>query len=232
MQLATLEAETLSAGVPRRQLGHAEQQTLSALVTSDLIRVSEQRVRFSHDLLGDWARMMVLVGEPPSDCAANRDRAASPRWHRAVRLFGQRLLEQAPQGSDQWRRTVEQMEDGSDAGKVVRDLFLESLFLATNANQLLQRVWSVLTGDDGRLLNRLLDRFLFVATLPDPRLAEIAETAEAAVRLEHAFRIPFWPYWGPVLTILHAQARGGRPACSLDGGPGLLPLAADDADRT
>jgi len=205
MQLATLEAETLSAGVPRRQLGHAEQQTLPALLQADLIRVSDQRVRFSHDLLGDWARMMVLVGEKPTNSPADRNRAASPRWHRAVRLFGQRLLEQAPQDCDQWRRTVEQMEDGSDAGKVVRDLFLESLFLATNATELLQRVWLVLTADNGRLLNGLLDRFLFVATLPDPRLVEIAETAEAAARLEHAFRIPFWPHWGPVLTILHAH---------------------------
>jgi len=206
MHLATLEAETLSAGVPRMRLGHAEQQTLPALVASDLIRVSNQRVRFSHDLLGDWARMMVLVGEKPTDSLADCERAASPRWHRAVRLFGQRLLEQAPQGCEQWRRSIEQMvEYGSDAGYVVRDLFLESLFLATNAQELLERVWPVLTANNGQLLNRLLDRFLFVATLPDPRLAEIAETAEAAARLEHAFRIPFWPYWGPVLMILHAH---------------------------
>jgi hypothetical protein len=205
MRVVTFEAETLSAGVPRMRLEYGEQQTLPALVASDLIRISDQRVRFSHDLLGDWARMMVLVGEPPTDSPANRDRAASPRWHRAVRLYGQRLLEQTPHDCERWRLTVEQTEDGSDSGKVVRDLLLESLFLAINAGELLNRVWSVLTSDTGRLLNRLLDRFLFVATLPDPRLAEIAETAEAAARLEHAFRIPFWPYWGSVLTILCAR---------------------------
>ena len=124
MHLATLEAETLSAGVPRMRLGQAEQQTLPALVKSDLIRVRDERVRFSHDLLGDWARMRVLVGENPTDSPTHLDRAASPRWHRAVRLFGQRLLEQAAQSRDQWRRSVEQLEeDRSDAGNVVHNLF-------------------------------------------------------------------------------------------------------------
>jgi hypothetical protein len=76
----------------------------------------------------------------------------------------------------------------------------------TNAQDLLERVWPELVANDGRLLNRLLDRFMFVATLPDPRLSQIAESAEDLARFEHAFRIPFWPHWGPVLTVLQAHS--------------------------
>jgi hypothetical protein len=205
LRLGMLEAETLSTGVPCVEFGHAELETLSDLATADLVRIGDARVRFSHDLLGDWSRMMVLVGQKPTDSIEHRDRAASPRWHRAVRLFGQRLLEQASAGCEDWRWSVEQMEDGSVAGAVIRDLFLESLFLATNAEELLERVWLVLTADRGRLLNKLLDRFLFTATLPDSALAEFAGSAEAFARLEHEFRVPFAPVWGPVLTVLHGH---------------------------
>ena len=88
---------------------------------------------------------------------------------------------------------------------LLRDLFLDALFQATNATELLNRTWDSLTAGNGALLNRLLDRFLFVASLPDPRLEALSSDQEAATRLEHLLRIPFWPYWGPLLTVLHAR---------------------------
>ena len=63
MKLAMAEAETLSRGVPRTQLGHAEQQTLRGLEQSGLIRIRDDRISLAHDLLGDWARLRVLVAE-------------------------------------------------------------------------------------------------------------------------------------------------------------------------
>ena len=180
MNLATVEAETLSRGVPRRQLEHSEQATLPALIQSDLIRIREERVSFAHDLLGDWARLRVLVGEDPTSSPTSRSRAASPRWQQAVRLFGQRLLEHSDDGQERWRRSVEETIEGSAPDELMRDLFLEALFLASNAAELLDRTWATLTSNNGRLLNRLLDRFLFVATLPDPRLAVLSEDQEVA----------------------------------------------------
>jgi hypothetical protein len=203
-RMATTEAAALSAGVPLTRLEHAERAALRGLVTADLVRVRNERVRFSHDLLGDWARLRALIGEEPAAAAALRARACSPRWHRAVRLFGQRLLEKGGEGAAPWRDLIERVDDGSDAGVVVRDLFLEAVVLADNSAELLRRVWPVLCDQEGRLLQRLLDRFLFVATVPDPRISEALDPATAA-RLEYRFRIPFWPYWGAVLTFLHEQ---------------------------
>ncbi len=88
---------------------------------------------------------------------------------------------------------------------LLRDLFLDGLFQATNAVELLNRTWDSLTAGNGALLRRLLDRFLIVASLPDPRLVVLSEDQEQAARFQHLFRIPFWPYWGPVLTVLHAR---------------------------
>ena len=99
--LGILEGDTLSAGIASMQLEQSEQGALAALAASDLVRVRDERVRFSHDLLGDWARMRVLVGEQSLSSAAMGDRANLPRWHRAVRLYGQRLLEGSVDGPEQ-----------------------------------------------------------------------------------------------------------------------------------
>jgi len=44
-----------------------------------------------------------------------------------------------------------------------------------------------------------------VATLPDTQLLALSGDQDDAVRFEHAFRVPCWPYWGPVLAALHTH---------------------------
>jgi hypothetical protein len=204
MKLAATEAETLSRGVPRTQLDSGEQKTLPGLEQSGLIHIRDDRVSLAHDLLGDWARLRVLVAEDATS-SGTESRAGSPRWQQAVRLFGQRLLEISADGEARWRRSVENVRGESVSAGLLRDLFLDALFQAINAIELLNRTWTTLTAGDGALLNRLLDRFLFVASLPDPRLAVLSGDQEEATRLEHLLRVPFWPYWGPLLTVLHAR---------------------------
>ena len=133
MRLGTLEGDTLLASVQRAQLEQSEQAALGSLTASDLVRIRDQRVRFTHDMLGDWARLNVLIGKSGLGAPSVRARAKLPRWHRAMRLFGQRLLEQAKDGPDRWRQTVEGLEDGTEEGAIIRDQLLEALFLATNA---------------------------------------------------------------------------------------------------
>jgi hypothetical protein len=203
--VATQEADRLSNGVSRQSLGFAEQQALPGLASSGLVRLKDERVAFTHDLLGDWARMRVLVGDGAITSFVNQKRAQSPRWHKAIRLFGQRILEQTGGDIDQWRACVENVPDEPAFGALVRDLFLESLFLATHALTLIERAWPVLISNSGALLRRLLDRFLYVATLPDIRLLALSEDKDEALLLAHALRVPYWPYWAPMLMALRAH---------------------------
>jgi hypothetical protein len=186
-------------------LEHGEQTTLPGLEQSGLIRIRDDRVLLAHDLLGDWARMRVLVAEDSSTFLSTESRAASPKWQQAIRLFGQRLLETAAGGQERWRIAVEGVTAESAAAGLMRDLFLDALVLASNCIELLNQNWVILTARHGALLNRLLDRFLIVATLPDPRAAVLSDDPETAAKFEHLFRIPFWPYWGPLLTVLHGR---------------------------
>jgi hypothetical protein len=187
------------------KLDQSEQAALGSLIASDLVRIRDQRVRFAHDMLGDWARLYVLIGEPSLSAPDVRTRAKLPRWHRALRLYGQRLLEQAEDGPERWQQAIEGLEDGTEEATIIRDLFLEALFLGTNATELLECSRNALSANGGRLLRLMLERFLYVATLPDPRIETLlAEPAERA-EWEHFFRLPYWPYWGPMLTVLHAH---------------------------
>ena len=204
-RLGTLEANTLVASVPHMQLEQSEQAALGSLIASDLVRVRDQRVRFTHDMLGDWARLHVLLGEPGLSAPSVRARAKLPRWHRAMRLFGQRLLEQAFDGPERWREAVEGLQDGTEEGAIIRDQLVEALFLATNALALLERSWEALTANRGRLLALMLERFMFAATLPDPRIGALLSETEDTGEWDHLFRLPYWPYWGPMLTALHAH---------------------------
>ena len=205
MRLGTLEGDTLLASVQRMQLEQSEQAALGSLTSSDLVRIRDQRVRFTHDMLGDWARLNVLIGEPGLSSPSVRARAKLPRWHRAMRLFGQRLLEQADDGPERWRQAVEGLGDGTEEGAIIRDQLVEALFLATNAVALLERSWEALTANRGRLLALMLERFMFAATLPDPRIGALLSQTEASGEWDHLFRLPYWPYWGPMLTALHAH---------------------------
>jgi len=114
---------------------------------SDLVRIRDQRVRFTHDMLGDWARLNVPDRRTGLSAPSVRARAKLPRWHRPMRLFGQRLLEQAEDGPERWRQAVEGLEDGTEEGAIIRDQLVEALFLATNAVPLLQRSWDALVAN-------------------------------------------------------------------------------------
>src|SRR5690606_24280199 len=138
----------------------------AGLISSDLLRPRNERIRFSHDLLGDWARLKVLIGEDPTRSSEGLQRCASARWHRAMRLFGRWLLAQ-PDGVRQWSQALTRADNETTEGTVISDLLLEAVILTENSRQLLELAWPVLGEGGGRLLRRLLDRFLFVATIPD-----------------------------------------------------------------
>ena len=201
-KIAAIEASGLASGVPLTSLEYSEQQALESLTSADLLKRRSERIKFSHDLLGDWARLRVLIGDDPTGSNEGIQRCAMARWHRAVRLFGRWLLSQTD-GVSRWSAAVSRAEgDGTDQGTVVRDLLLESVVVNENSRASLSAAWPILSKSDGQLLKLLLDRFMFVATIPDLRLSGLTKNANVAPQVEVAFRVPLWPYWGAVLETL------------------------------
>ena len=71
----------------------------------------------------------------------------------------------------------------------------------------------------------------FVATLPDPRVAALIQAEADGAQFEHLCRVPYWPYWGPLLTVLHAHRTDVIRLAPINGA-NMFAVAQGDAART
>jgi hypothetical protein len=201
------EASSFTGGVPLSVLKQSEQLVLPELESAQLLRVERERVYFTHDLLGDWSRLRILIGFNKLEHAGKlRNLSTNPRWHHAIRLFSLHTLEQEDDCS-LWFQLLQKLNDGSIYGMVASDIFLEAVALSTNSSIFLERLWPQLSASDGVLLQRLIRRFRHAASFPDKRITSTTSDDELRLRFSASFRIPYWPYWGPMLTFLHLHAK-------------------------
>ncbi len=159
------------------------------------------RIRFAHELYGDWVRLQILISHEADLPAYLETRLDSPVWHRAIRLSALRLIDNDPQ---KWLAELQRL---APQPGLVRDHFLESPLYSADPEGALGRVWHMLVDDEGASLRRFLARFLHAATMADPRLSVSIEDEDSAlaVHVRAAFPIPYWPLWIPVLQVLWAH---------------------------
>lgn len=197
-KLGSVEADQFLTAVPIEEFSSDECRLATGLQEDRVVWIRDEQVGFEHDLLGDWARTRLLIGRRHEILEQMPEKAFNPRWHRAIRLYGLRLLENQQHDTHEWVQLITGLSrDGKH--KVESDLVLESVVFAGNAEHLLEQVWSHLAANEGTLLTRLLTRFLHVASFPDPRFGRLTDEVGMAAIL----RIPFRPLWFPVLRILY-----------------------------
>lgn len=211
MDIGVKESASLNAGVPRAALKGSQQPMLRGLEQDGALFRRHERLFFQHDLLADWARLRALMGESPVPASRWRELARNPRWHAALRLFGVWLLE--TDRIDLWERLEAEVRNAGDVS--AGSLLLEAVLVASDPAGLIRRLWPLLVADDGARLTALLGRFLYVGTVPDPRLPEWGFTAQDVAAVEHAHRVPNEQDWLPILAELRAQAVGAARAAPI-----------------
>jgi len=198
--LSAREADNFRDGLPIGDLESDESRLLHELQQDQILTCHDEQVSFQHDLLGDWARSRYLLSRQQECSSLVAEKSFNPRWHRAIRLFGLRHLESSTLGTEKWKQLVLDLaSDGKP--KIEVDLILESVLFAANTVERLEEIWVHLLGSDCFLLNRLLNRFMHIATLPDPRFQTDGYNATCASN----YRIPYWPMWLPFLGVLHRK---------------------------
>ena len=204
--LGEKQADNLESETPTDTFSISDLGSLDSLIGDRLCREREERLSFYHDLYGDWARQRVLLGKTNTLQEYIKPRASSPLWHRAIRLYGLHLLEKN-EDAEAWRSALISLYGDNNTPDSTSDLLLEAVIFAANPLPLLEHIWSDLAANDGLLLRRLLIRFLHIATVPNPVILAIAsqlgsdlETTAATIQ-----RIPYWPYWLPMLRFLHTH---------------------------
>ena len=195
-QLAEQQAEPLSP----QTVASTATNTVNDLVNERVLKFTGGRLSFEHDLLGDWSRLQVLIEKRSSLTAFVQSKIISPFWNRAVRLYGLYLLEQGDPA--QWKETLDAFAISESRGSLSQDLILEAVVFAANPARLLEDLWPFLREDGGKLLRRLLGRFLYTATEPNPHRLALAKTPTDELRQSTEDRMPYWPYWLPMLNFL------------------------------
>lgn len=159
------------------------------------------RLSFEHDLASDWARYKYLK-EIGSDVERWSGLASQPLWVAALRMFGQYLLREADQAAQGW--------DGSFAAAqaigatAATDVLLDALALDPLADQFLASRTALLFADNGKLLDRLLVRFMHISTVPRRGMRHRSDPS-VSLYAESEMRAPVWGLWPPMIRFLVEQ---------------------------
>ena len=215
--LAERQADTLRPGVSLHDFNVSDLPPLAGLVNDRVCRrTPSDQVFFEHDVFGDWARLQVLLSHSEDVEEFIERRLDSPLWHRAIRLYGIHLLEHVG-NIDKWRAILTALAREGDG--VVQDLLLEATIFAADPVSLLERIHPDLARDDGRLLRRLLGRFLAFATVPNPCVSALAQAEGVdSTGVAGQYLYPNWPYWPPMLRFLHQHRDELVPSAPLEVG--------------
>ncbi len=207
-KLATQLADRLTATARLSDFEADESAALAELAREHHVEVDplHQTVRFTHDLVADWARSHELHVQGEAATAFLKSRLQSPLWHRAVRYYGLDLLEQQP-NCTAWQRVFLQFSGNDPADEMARNLLLEAPVFALQQRAALEQLWPALVLDKGALLRRSLRQFLRVATIPDERMLAHYRERKPDLLLDIAalYRLPWAPYWHDVLSFLDAH---------------------------
>jgi hypothetical protein len=178
------------------------------LKTAVLRRTRDGRLRFDHDLLADWSRVMHLRSLSNGALDFMRGHTENPPWLRAIRVLSQHLLERASD-IERWRSVVafcttrgKKNEETPAADLQVLDAWLEGIAHCADAFRVIESLQADLFSNNGWLLMRFVRRLLYTATIPDPwyqrRFQQTDAVAAEAAAL--SFRLPLAIVWEPVLV--------------------------------
>lgn len=200
--------------IPLSRIPYGTTARLGDPEIASLTRTDASAVRFHHEVVADWARYHALKSEGSLRLQKILELIQNPRWIRAIRLYSQSLLEET-KGLSAWEKIFASFEVSDSENQIAADVFSDSLVLATNSQDLLERVWPALIADGARRLKRLMKRIMIVATLPLPAGDFGEEYSDAASVL---MRFPIPAYWGGLLQVLSAHAQEVAAHCLSEAG--------------
>lgn len=197
--MAEMEANDGRFEIPETKLSLEQLNIVPS--ASEILQVDQVRstISFTHDLFADWARFYAILLHEDSLSEYLKDKMANPHWHKSLRLYGIKLLEEDETGNI-WHKKLGDLPE-------IRNTLLESLALAGNSQQLLSNTWSILIAENGYLLKDLIKRFLYVTTIPNPSYVQIAQEVGATETEARTWeRVPLWIYWQEILRFLASRS--------------------------
>jgi hypothetical protein len=204
--IARLMADCRRQEISTRDLGDSETGLLSLLTRLGILRVSDDRIRFSHDIIGDFIRSRHLR----SLFNGVSERLAAllllPEWRNAGALLAGALMEEAARTGNS-RRVRELLA----LGTTTCDLLAERALMVPYAARLLD-VLSPLLGEGG-LGARIVLMAWRIATEPAALRPEAERRLTAGQQnwAASSFRLPVPSRWTTIVSWLVRHEAALRP---------------------
>ncbi|WP_421729386.1 hypothetical protein [Brevundimonas sp.] len=163
---------------------------------------NRNRLVFEHDMAADWSRFQWLK-QVAEDTTQWAPLAVNPLWAAALRMLGHFLLREPSGAASAWDVALEDLEKSGD--RAASSILLDALCLDPDAHRLLTERAQTLLANGGAMLDRLLKRFLHIATAP--RFPSGALTIEPglALYIEANIRQPIIGRWPAMAVFLYAH---------------------------
>lgn len=203
--LSEKQANELSMGIAKPSFSISDINPLTLLKKSKIVYEKNEKLYFSHDLFGDWARYKLILANDSNfkNYILEKD-FASPLWCKAIRIYGIYLLDKTADSSH-WITLFKSINDKYPKEKIIQDLLLESVIFSSSSDLHLENLWVLFKDDNGKVLKKFLTIFLVKATKPNRLTLEwvkeipnltISEASTIHRELQYL-------YWIPVLKFLY-----------------------------
>ncbi len=211
--LAIYLADSLTSEASPDVVKHDHEATNSLIKKQILSRTKNGQIRFDHDLLADWSRVMHLRSLGSDVLNFIREHSENPPWLIAVRLLSQHFLERISD-RERWQSIVDEctvaspnQQDLESRDLLILDVWLEGIAYCSDPLTLLERNRDQLFAKNAWLLKRLLRRLLHNATFPDPYIKNLVQQHDPSTASSAAlhYRLPVVRLWLPFVSFLVAN---------------------------
>lgn len=202
--LGRADADAVVGGVPRSMLSTVEEQRVAqTLVRDGLLTLRNERLFFRHDLLGDWARLLLLVEAGEDTDRLLSEVAPNIRWSSAIRLFAEWLAQSGDQG---WRHLGRLLTVREIPAAGASTTLLEGLLRSPEGGEALKGVLPDLLKSGQHVLAQTLKTFLAVATRPSELSRMLRRDHPVGAAARATFRVPVAELWPGVIGALEPSA--------------------------
>ena len=203
--LGEKQANELSMGIAKSSFSISDINPLSLIKKSKIVYEKNEKLYFSHDLFGDWARYkLILANDSNFKVYILQKDFASPLWCKAIRVYGIYLLDKTDD-SKYWISLFNSLNDKNPKEKIIQDLLLEAVIFSSSSYLHLENLWDLFKQDNGKVLKVFLNIFQIRATKPNRQTLEWVKQINNITVSEAStiHRELLYAYWIPVLQFLY-----------------------------
>jgi hypothetical protein len=198
-KIAACQADNASVNTSLSDIDDHNLGLVEELKKDEVIEVRDERIWFSHDIQADWARTRLLLSKGKNFIEFVASRLHLPMWSKAIRLHALGLIEKNDDltaFNAIWQAAqVQNLQS-------LCDFLIEGVLFAGNPENAMNRIEPILSQNEASVLRRLLKRFEFLLTIPDPTyklLIPDDEHDDLDVYLSSTQRTPLVAQWLPIL---------------------------------